>query len=168
MSHNVTTDTKNITLKGILQRNYLGAMFFRNGSWNRTQKCLSEYGSFALHNLNRLFQNITLSYEEKFKLFDCLVCSVLNYADKLWGIHKGPDLERFNTRFCRSLLGVKKSTYLFALYSGSCRKPLLVFRKIRLLKYWVKILNTDNILLKNVYYMLLDDIIAGNNYNGQN
>ena len=44
----------------------------------------------------------------------------------------------------------------------------LFLENIRLLKYWVKILNTDNILLKNVYYMLLDDTIAGNNYNGQN
>ena len=147
---------------------YLGVMFYRNGSWNRTQKCLSEYGSFALHNLNRLFQNITLSYEEKFKLFDCLVGSVLNYAAEVWGFHKGPDVERLHTRFCRSLLGVKKSTNLSALYSELGRKPLLVFRKIRLLKYWVKILNTDNILLKNVYHMLVDDVIAGNNYNGQN
>ena len=73
-----------------------------------------------------------------------------------------------HTRFCRSLLGVKKSTNLSALYSELGRKPLLVFRKISLLKYWFKILNTDNILLKNVYYMLVDDVIAGNNYNGQN
>ena len=80
---------------------YLGAMFYRNGSWTKTQECLSEYGSFALHNLNRLFQNITFSYEEKFKLFDCLVCSVLNYAAEVWGFHKGPDVERFNTRFCK-------------------------------------------------------------------
>ena len=136
--------------------------------FHQTQKCLSEYGSFALHNLNRLFQNITLSYEEKFKLFDCLVGSVLNYAAEVWGFHKGPDVERLHTRFCRSLLGVKKSTNLSALYSELGRKPLLVFRKIRLLKYWVKILNTDNILLKNVYYMLVDGVIAGNNYNGQN
>ena len=130
--------------------------------------CLSKYGSFALHNLNRLFQNRTLSYEEKFTLFDCLVGSVLNYSAAVWGFHKGPDLERLHTRFCRSLLGVKKSTNLSALYSELGRKPLLVFRKIRLLKYWVKILNSDNILLKNAYYILLDNIIAGNNYNGQN
>ena len=98
----------------------------------------------------------------------CLVGSVLNYAAEVWGFHKGPDVERLHTRFCRSLLGVKKSTNLSALYSELGRKPFLDFRKIRLLKYWVKILNTDNILLKNVYYMLVDDVIAGNNYNGQN
>ena len=51
---------------------YLGTMFYKNGNRNRTQKCLSDYGSFELHNLNRLFESITLSDNEKFKLFDCL------------------------------------------------------------------------------------------------
>ena len=94
--------------------------------------------------------------------------SVLSYAAEVWGFNKGPYVERLHTRFGRSLLGVKKQTNLSALYSELGRKPLLVFRKIRFLKYWVKILHTDNNLLKNVYDMLLDDIIAGNNYNGQN
>ena len=74
---------------------YLGVMFYRNGSWNRTQKCLPEYDSFALHNLNRLFQKITLSYEEKFKLFDCLVGSALNYAAAVWGFIKARMLNAY-------------------------------------------------------------------------
>ena len=82
---------------------FLGVMLYRNDSWNRKQKCLSEYGSFALHNLNRLFQNITLFYEENIKLFDSLVArSKLNYAAKV----RGKDVERLHIRFCRSLLGV--------------------------------------------------------------
>ena len=64
---------------------YLGTMFYKNGSWNRTQKCLADYGSFTLHNLNKLFQNITLSNCEKFKLFDCLVGSVLSYSSESVG-----------------------------------------------------------------------------------
>ena len=32
----------------------------------------------------------------------------------------------------------------------------------------MKLLNTDNILLKHSYTMLLDDVLAGNDYNGQN
>ena len=77
----------------------LGTIFYKHGSWNRQQKCLSEYGSFALHHLNRVFENITLSNNEKFKLFDSLVCTVLSYACEVWGFHEAPDVER--TRFCR-------------------------------------------------------------------
>ena len=147
---------------------YLGAMFYKNGSWNRTQKCLSEYGAFALHNLNRLFQNITLSNNEKFKLFDSLVGSVLSYACEVWGFHGAPDVERIHTRFCRSLLGVKKSTNLSALYSELGRKPLLAFRKLRIIRYWIKTINTDNVLLRNIYKMLYNDAANSNTYNGTN
>lgn len=147
---------------------YLGTMLYKNGMWNRTQKCLSEYGSFALHNLNRLFQNITLSDDEKFKLFDCLVGSVLSYACEVWGLHSAPDIERIHTRFCRSLLGVKKSTNVSALYSELGRKPLMTFRKLRIIRYWNRIINTDNLLLRNIYHMLLNDTINNRTYNGTN
>ena len=44
----------NIELEVVDSFKYLGIMFYKNGNWNRTQKCLAEYGSFALHNLYRL------------------------------------------------------------------------------------------------------------------
>ena len=74
---------------------YLGAMFYKNGCWNRTQKTLSEYVSFEMHNLNRLFQNITLSNNEKFKLFDCLVGPVLSYACEIRGFHGATERRRY-------------------------------------------------------------------------
>ena len=166
------TDThifyNNIELEVVDNFKYLGTMFYKNGSWNRTQKCLAEYGSFALHNLNRLFQDMTLNNKDKFKLFDSLVGSVLGYSSEVWGFHGGPDIERIHTQFCRSLLGVKKSTNLAALYCELGRKPLIIYRKLRILRYWMKILQTDNILLRNVYDFLFNDAINGCTYNGLN
>ena len=67
------------------------------------------------------------------------------------------------------LLGVKKSTNLSALYSELGRKPLLVFlEKIDSLSTGLKYLTQIIFFCKNVYCMLFDDIIAGNNYNWQN
>ena len=71
------------------------------------KKRLSDYTAFAFHNLNRLFQNITLSDTEKFKLFDFLVGSVLSYASKIWDFYKAPDVERLHMRFCTNILSVK-------------------------------------------------------------
>ena len=113
---------------------YLGTMFYTNDSWSRIQKCLADYGSFALHKLMKLFQKITLSDNGKFTLFDCLVGSVLSYFNEVWGFHKAPDVERVRTRFCRNLLGVKKSTNLSALYCELGRKPLAAFRNIRIIR----------------------------------
>ena len=44
-----------IILEVVDKFKYLGAMFYKNGSRNRTQKCLAEYGSFSLHNLSNFF-----------------------------------------------------------------------------------------------------------------
>ena len=77
------------------------------------------------------------------------------------------DVERIHTRFCRSLLGVKKSTNLAALYFELGRKPLPAFRKIRILKYWSKIIHTENDLLSRIYIMLLNDTNNGNTYTTQ-
>ena len=147
---------------------YLGTMFFKNGSWNRTQKYIADYALFALHKLNKLFQNITLPDSEKFKLFDCLVGSVLSYSSEVWGFHKAPDIERVHTRFCRSLLGVKKSTNLSAIYCELGRKPLALFRKLRIIRYWMNLIHTDNSLLRDTYNMLRDDAMNNNSYAGSN
>ena len=157
-----------IELEVVDSLKYLGIMFYKNGSWNRTQKCLAEYGSFALYNLYKLFQDMHLNVNEKFKLFDCLVSSVLGYAGEVWGFHGAPDIERLHKQFCRSILGVKKSTNLAALYSELGRKPLIVLRKLRILKYWRKVIESGDSLIKNVYSVLHDDALNNNTYNNTN
>ena len=115
---NIDIFYNNILLEVVDNFKYLGTMFYKNGIWNRTRKRLSDYGAFAFHNLNRLFQNITLSDTEMFKLFDCLVGSVLSYASKIWGFHKAPDVERLHMRFYRNILGVK-NLQVFQQYTAS-------------------------------------------------
>ena len=67
------------------------------------------------------------------------------------------------------LLGVKKSTDLFALYGELGRLPFSISRKIKMIKYWIKILQQNNTsLLKQVYLMLKQDTDLNINYNGQN
>lgn len=70
------------------------------------------------------------------------------------GLQKADDIERVYTRFCRSVLGVKRSTYLSALYKELSRKPLTVFRWLRMLNYCAKIINTRDPLLRSVYAMI--------------
>ncbi len=133
---------------------YLGIMFYKNGNWNRTQKCLSQYGSYALYNLNNVFESITLPVKDKCKLFDSLVRSVLIYGSEVWGYHVANDVERIYTKFLRSILGVKKSTHCSFLYGELGRQPLSICRKLNMLRYWKQIRGTNDLLLRNVYTML--------------
>lgn len=148
---------------------YLGITLFKNGNWYRTQKCISQHASFALYNLFKILKNIELPIAQKIKLFDTLVSPILNFGSELWGTHSATDIELVHTKFLRFLLGVKKSTNLAALYGELGRIPLSVYRKVHMIKYWIKILQqNETSLLKNIYIMLKTDTDLNNNYNGQN
>ena len=75
----------NTKLETVTSFKYLGIHFFKNGSWHRTQKRLSQHAAFALHNLFSLFRQFECSATQKCKLFDVLVGSVLNYSAEVWG-----------------------------------------------------------------------------------
>ena len=107
---------------------YLGLFFFKNGIWYRSQKIISQYGTFALHRLQCIFKNVFISIKEQIKLFDSLVASVLNYGSEVWGYDKCRDIDIVH-KFCRYILCVKKSTNVDAMYGDLGRLPLSVFRK---------------------------------------
>ena len=66
---------------------YLKATFYKNGHWFRTQKCIAEYRTYALHSLYKTLSNIELPISEQFILFDSLVGSVFSYAAEVCGYH---------------------------------------------------------------------------------
>jgi hypothetical protein len=53
---------------------------------------------------------------------------------------------------------IKKSTPSFIVFSELERLPLNIVRKENILKYWVKLLETDICILKSLYNYMLDDI----------
>jgi hypothetical protein len=141
---------------------YLGVYFFKNGNWNRTQKRISQHASFSLHNLFIICNQLDLPTSQKSKLFDSLILPILNYSAEAWGYHTAPDIERIHSKFCKKILGVKKSTNLNAMYGELNRIPMIINRKLIMIKYWIKILSTndDSILYKTYkYYKLMQIII---------
>ena len=131
---------------------YIGVHFFKNGNWNRTQKRVAQHASFSLHNLFIVYNQLNLPISQKSKLFDSLVAPTLNYSAEVWGYHKGPDVEIVHNKFCRKLLGVKRSTNINALYGELGRIPMSVQRKLIMIKYWIKIITSnDQTILFKVY-----------------
>ena len=106
---------------------------------------------------------------EKCKLFDSLVGSILNYCAEVWGYHPGQDIERIHTKFCRKILCVKQSTNNDCLYGELGRLPMVVMRKIIMLRYWTTIINSDrSSLVYKVYSMLKTDADNHIHYNQSN
>ena len=102
-------------------------------------------------------------------MFDILVGSILGYSAEVWGIHEAKDIEILHTKFCRWVLNVKKTTNLSGLYGELGRVPLIIYRKISMIRYWIKLLiSGDNFIPKKVYMMLKNDADNNITYNGLN
>jgi hypothetical protein len=58
----------------------------------------------------------------------------------VWGFHKGVDIETLHLFFLKRVLKVRKSTSNYMVYFELEKKT----RYCRMLKYWIKILKTEN------------------------
>ena len=97
------------------------------------------------------------------QLFDSFVGSICCYASKIWGFYKSKEIERIHLKFCKRLLNVKISTCNATVYGELGRYPLYVNRYVRIVKYWLKIINSKNIIIQTVFIQALNDCNKGCN-----
>ena len=140
---------------------YLGVLLRYNGLFKQHQQLVC---GKALKAMGALFNN-TNEFHFKPKvmcqLFDAFVGSTLNYGSEIAGFCSQKEVERLHLRFCKRILGVKLSSSNLAVYGELGRFPLSISKYIRILKYWFKILNTENCIIKGVYTCLMDDLDNG-------
>ena len=72
-------------------------------------------------------------------LFDALVRPVLEYGNVVWGCYPAEELEILHKRFCKFALGVPRSATNLACYGELGRTPLMIKRKISMIKYWLRV-----------------------------
>ena len=100
-----------------------------------------------LKTCNKNYFNI----ETRLSVIDAYGNSILSYGSEVCGFHRGQDIEKIHIQFCKRLLGVWKGTCNDFIYSELGRFPLQIIRKLRIFKYWIKLRNTNNIILRAVY-----------------
>lgn len=165
--HNFTFN--NQILEVVKSFKYLGIHLFKNGYWYRTQKHLAQHSLFALHNLFVVYNQLELKTNDKCKLFDSLVGSVLNYGAEVFGYNECKNIEIIHCKFLRKILCVRKSTNLDGMYGELGRYPMAIHRKIIIMKYWLKLLKLSNdCIFKKTYNMLKADADNDISYNGNN
>ena len=94
-------------------------------------------------------------------MFDSFVGSILSYASEIWGYSKSKEIERVHLKFCKRILNVNVRTSNAAVYGELARYPLFIDRYVKIIKYWFRLLETDNIILNEVYNMCLSDCLSG-------
>ena len=108
---------------------------FKNGNLYRTQNKRAQKSLFALHNLFIVFNRIELDIQLKLKIFGSLVGSILNYGAEIMFNTQSNDIEKVHWKFLRTILVVRKSTNLDAIYGDLGRHPRKVHRQIIDIKY---------------------------------
>ena len=89
-------------------------------------------------------------------LFNSMVLPILFYGCEVWGFCQADPLERFYISFLKNVLCVKQSTPNCFVYGEFGLFPLILERKLRIIKYWFKILNSSNdSFIKKMYNDLL-------------
>lgn len=92
-----------------------------------------------------------LNVETELSLFGCYVSPVINYGSELWGLCKSTDLDKMHLHFCKQVLGVNNKTANFIVYNELGRLPLYIKTNVKVVKYWLKLLTTDNCILQQIY-----------------
>ena len=150
-----------IRLENIDHFNYLGTVFSYTGNFQHNQEQLIGKSLKALNVLLINCRKYNLKPKLLCELFDSFVGSILSYGAEIFGFSKSKEMERIHLKFCKSILNVRKSTCNAAVYAELGRYPLYIIRYVKILKYWFKVMNTENIILRNVYDCAYKQCIEG-------
>ena len=131
--------------------NYLGTIFNYTGSFSLNNQYVIGKALKAMDVLIKNIQQYDVTPSIALQLFDSFVSSSLNYSSPVWGFAKCKDIERVHLKFCKSILGVKQTTCTTTIYCELGRYPLYVKRYVQIIKYWLKIIRSSNIVLSSVY-----------------
>ena len=160
LSSNLKFTYQDKTIEVINKFSYLGIVFTSGGSSYETQKTLSGQALKAIFTLNKYLYNFTsLKTSHVLDLFDKLVTPILNYGSEVWGFYKSASIETVHLQFCKKILGVKQTTQNDFIYGELGRIDFQSQRYINIIKYWLKVVQSDNRkYAKLIYDMMLNDL----------
>ena len=142
--------------------NYLETVFCYTGSFNLNEQFLSGKGLKALNNLMNNCKKLRFRPKICCQLIDAFVGSILSYSAEVWGFTNYKSIERLHLKFRKYISKISKINYsTVGVYSELGRYPLYISHWIKIVKYWLKLLQTDNIILRKVYNQAVSDCNTG-------
>ena len=142
---------------------YLGLMISSRLMWSMAQRTLASQASKGVSLIKHIARSCGgLDTHTYFNLFDKMIMPILTYGAEIWGFETKECIERVHTKFLKYVLGVPTSATNAAVYGECGRLPVKVTAILKLIKYWLKVLEMpSNRLPKNVYLMTYELTEAG-------
>ena len=133
---------------------YLGIEFNRLNNTNCAveQLCKQAKRSKTVIDLHKL-RHKSLSLQHILQLFDTLLKPILTYGSEVWGTANYDVIEKFYLTFIKQSLGVKSSTNTCMVFAETGRYPLSVAIKKSIIKYWLKVIQSEDKKLINIIYI---------------
>ena len=80
---------------------------------------------------------------------------ILLYGSEIWGFENIKLIEQFHLKFCKRVLSVRNSTPNFMVLGELGRYPLEVRVKLRMVSFWIKLLQNESKLSSILYRLML-------------
>ena len=95
----------------------------------------------------------SLSLQHILQLFDTLLKPILTYGSEVWGTANYDVIEKFYLTFIKQSVGVKSSTNTCMVFAETGRYPLSVAIKKSIIKYWLKVIQSEDKKFINITYI---------------
>ena len=125
------------------------------------QKILDGKGLKALNVLLFKLRQLRIKPSTACQLVDAFVGSILSYGSEIWGITKSKEIERIHLKFLKYILCLKASTSNMAVFVELSRFPLYISRCVHVIKYWIKLMKSDNVLIKELCLDMMANVNRG-------
>ena len=129
--------------------NYIGCVLKYTGNFAKNHEFIIGKSLKALNIVLHNLKQYPFSPKSCCELFDAFVGSTLS------GFTKSKDIGRVHSKFCKAILNVRKSTASVGVYGDLGRYPLYISRYTRMISYWSKISQSDNIIISSLYLTAL-------------
>ncbi len=144
-------------LKWVDHFKYLGVIFTRTNNPSKCVKHMCTQANRAQSVLDvHVLKHSTVSIHHIFELYDCLIKPVLTYSCEVWGANEVSDIDVLHLQYIKKILRVKSNTNTSMIYVETGRYPLSIHIKACIIKYWIKLINSEpNRLIYIIYQEML-------------
>ena len=134
---------------------YLGTNIKFNGKFHEAQNKQLLQAKKALWGIFSQKDKLQLPLDIYLNLFDTMVLPVLLYGCEIWGYENIEKLEIFFRSFLKKTLKLNYQTPNCMVYGESGRKPLKLTIQLRIVNFWIHILDgSENKLVFHMYKLL--------------
>ena len=116
--------------------------FTNNLSWSKHTKQAAIQAQKVLVSTIKYIKVLgNITHRSFFKIFDVKIEPILLYGSEVWGLQHFDVIEKVHLYACKRYLGVKTNTSSVMVYGECDRFPLYKYSYIKVIKYWLRLLN---------------------------